>query len=258
MTTACQPQKMSVKEWCEKRVVQDQVDRYLIDGEDFINEDAINATLADSHNVNAEAAKIREIIAKSESLETLLPDELAALLYVKDPQLIKEMEEAALRIKLKVYDNRIVTFAPLYLSSKCVNGCTYCSFREGNGFRQLPRYRRKMLTRERQNLFFAFIANVFRVVQRYHAAWLVNAVWIHSGMILSTWAKLPASIKSASFKSFTGLPSVCTRPAKLNASTSALTDASCAAQRSTPALPASSSWPKMRTRFPAKIGRASA
>ena len=124
--------KQTVKEWVDTRVIQDQIDRYLDNGKDFIDEDAINGKLTDPANINADAQRIRDIVAKSESLETLLPDELAALLHVKDPTLIKEMEEAALRIKLKVYDNRIVTFAPLYLSSKCVNGCTYCSFREGN------------------------------------------------------------------------------------------------------------------------------
>ena len=42
------------------------------------------------------------------------------------------MRAAADRIKHKVYDNRIVMFAPLYMSNLCVNGCKYCGFREGN------------------------------------------------------------------------------------------------------------------------------
>jgi len=42
------------------------------------------------------------------------------------------MEGAALAIKKKVYDNRIVTFAPLYLSNACVNNCVYCGFRHDN------------------------------------------------------------------------------------------------------------------------------
>jgi 2-iminoacetate synthase len=51
---------------------------------------------------------------------------------VQDPELWQEMEAAGGRIKRKVYDNRIVTFAPLYLSTTCVNDCTYCGFRTSN------------------------------------------------------------------------------------------------------------------------------
>ncbi len=120
-----------VKEWVDKQIIPDEIERYLPeDGTDFIDEDEINAAL--EKQKCPDPKYVREIIQKSRSLETLLPEETAALLNVTDSNLIKEMEEAAIAIKLKVYDNRIVTFAPLYLSSKCVNGCTYCSFREEN------------------------------------------------------------------------------------------------------------------------------
>ncbi len=121
-----------VSDWANSRIIQDQIDRYLPeDGNDFIDETLIEKCLEDQKA--PDPAYVREIIAKSLSLETLLPEETAALINVTDPELIAEMEQAAIDIKLKVYDNRIVTFAPLYLSSKCINGCTYCSFREGNG-----------------------------------------------------------------------------------------------------------------------------
>ena len=42
------------------------------------------------------------------------------------------MRAAALKIKLKVYDNRIVTFAPLYMGNYCVNNCAYCGFKYEN------------------------------------------------------------------------------------------------------------------------------
>ncbi|MFW5775548.1 MAG: [FeFe] hydrogenase H-cluster radical SAM maturase HydG, partial [Chitinivibrionales bacterium] len=67
--------------------------------------------------------------AKAESIESLSPEETACLLHVEDPDLVTEMELAAGRIKKKVYDNRIVTFAPLYLSNLCVNNCLYCGLR---------------------------------------------------------------------------------------------------------------------------------
>jgi len=120
-----------VKEWAADRIIQSQIDKYLNkDGSDFIDENLIFSSIKKQQNPDKNY--IREIIAKSKSLETLLPEETAALLNCEDSELIAEMEKAALEIKLKVYDNRIVTFAPLYLSSKCVNSCKYCSFREEN------------------------------------------------------------------------------------------------------------------------------
>jgi len=40
--------------------------------------------------------------------------------------------DTALAIKERIYGNRIVLFAPLYLANYCVNSCTYCAFRSGN------------------------------------------------------------------------------------------------------------------------------
>ncbi len=76
--------------------------------------------------------KIRDIIAKALSVKALSLDETAALLNTSDPDLLAQMEEAALEIKKKVYDNRIVTFAPLYVANICVNNCLYCGFRCSN------------------------------------------------------------------------------------------------------------------------------
>jgi len=122
---------MSTAEWIRNRIKKDQITRYLENGHDFIDEQKINHIL--EHAGQTEPHRIREIIAKAKRIETLTLEETAALIHVEDEQLIKEMEEAAAYIKHYVYDNRIVTFAPLYLSSKCVNNCSYCSFRTGNG-----------------------------------------------------------------------------------------------------------------------------
>ena len=43
------------------------------------------------------------------------------------------MRATALEVKKKVYDNRIVTFAPLYMSTYCVNDCVYCGFKKSTG-----------------------------------------------------------------------------------------------------------------------------
>ncbi|MDR0303703.1 MAG: [FeFe] hydrogenase H-cluster radical SAM maturase HydG [Chitinispirillales bacterium] len=116
-----------VKEWTDSRIIQSQIDKYINrDGSDFIDENLIEKSL--KSQANPDKNFVREIIAKSKSLETLLPEETAALLNVEDKESLDEMKKAAIEIKLKVYDNRIVTFAPLYLSSKCINTCKYCAF----------------------------------------------------------------------------------------------------------------------------------
>ncbi|MBN2737951.1 MAG: [FeFe] hydrogenase H-cluster radical SAM maturase HydG [Spirochaetales bacterium] len=102
-------------------------DMFLEELRDFIDEDLIarQINMAD----NPDSAKIREIIAKARSIERLEPEETAALLNVKDPDLWDEIFKSAGEIKKTVYDNRIVTFAPLYISNYCVNNCLYCGFR---------------------------------------------------------------------------------------------------------------------------------
>ncbi len=118
-------------------VIQEEIDKYLPGGRHFIDENRINALIAATDGKPADPVRVREIIAKSESAcETLEPEETAVLMQVTDPALFEEMRAAADRIKHKVYDNRIVMFAPLYMSNLCVNGCRYCGFREGNSLQK--------------------------------------------------------------------------------------------------------------------------
>ena len=120
-------------DYTKRFIVQSEIDKYLPGGKHFIDDALIEALIKKMDSREADPVKVREIIAKSESTcETLLPEETAELMMVKDKALFEEMRQAADRIKHKVYDNRIVMFAPLYMSSKCVNGCKYCGFREGN------------------------------------------------------------------------------------------------------------------------------
>ena len=122
--------ELGVKDWVKQVVKQDEIDKYLIDGKDFIDEQAINTTL--TNNQKPEKQQVRDIIQKSLSIERLEPDETAALLHVEEPELWEEMYTAGLEVKRKVYDNRIVFFAPLYCSNLCVNNCAYCGFRYEN------------------------------------------------------------------------------------------------------------------------------
>lgn len=103
---------------------------YLRNGRTFIDEEKISGLLNSCRDASPQ--RIRDIIAKSLQVETLEPEETAALLNVRDAALWEEIFDAAARIKRKVYDNRVVTFAPLYCSSLCVNNCIYCGFRGEN------------------------------------------------------------------------------------------------------------------------------
>ena len=91
----------------------------------------------------AEPSRIREIIAKSLNKEALSLEETAALLSAESPELIEEIFEGARELKRKIYGNRIVLFAPLYIGNYCINDCKYCGFR-----RSLRTAVRKTLTDE--------------------------------------------------------------------------------------------------------------
>jgi len=119
------------KIWVQERIRQDEIDKYLApDGSDFVNDEEIFRLLEETSE--PETDRVRGLIAKAMEVQTLSQEELAILMRVKDPGLLDEMRAAAGAIKHKVYDNRIVTFAPLYLSSKCVNQCAYCGLRSEN------------------------------------------------------------------------------------------------------------------------------
>ena len=132
----------NAEDYTKNFIVREEIEKYLPGGRHFIDEDLINRTLAEADSRPVDPERIRAIIAKSEeTCETLEIEETAQLMRVDDPALLEEMRAAADRIKHKVYDNRIVMFAPLYMSNLCVNGCKYCGFREGN-----EHQRRRVLT----------------------------------------------------------------------------------------------------------------
>jgi 2-iminoacetate synthase len=116
--------------WIAGRIKQDQIDRYLEEGRDFIDDGAIWKKIEAAEE--PDSATVRAILARSLAVQTLTPEELATLIRVQDPAMLGEMETAAFQIKKKVYDNRIVTFAPLYMGNYCVNNCAYCGFKHEN------------------------------------------------------------------------------------------------------------------------------
>ena len=129
----------TVKEFMRGTIKQNEIDKYLTGGKDFINDGGIFERIA--ANRAPEKSRIRDIITKAHAIERLDPDETAAILNVTDEDLWEEMAQAAGDVKRKVYDNRIITFAPLYCSNLCVNNCLYCGFRTGN-----EKERRRTLT----------------------------------------------------------------------------------------------------------------
>jgi 2-iminoacetate synthase len=81
---------------------------------------------------NAPKSQIKDIIDKSLSKQRLDPIETAALLSVTDPETRNMILEGAHELKERIYGNRIVLFAPLYVGNECINDCVYCGFRQSN------------------------------------------------------------------------------------------------------------------------------
>lgn len=134
-------EKLSPSEWSKQVIKQAEIDKYLINGKDFIDEIEINKYLDANKNPGKE--EVRAIMQKSLAIERLTPDETATLIHVTDPDLWQEMYETGLKVKQKVYDNRIVFFAPLYCGNLCINNCAYCGFRTEN-----KQEKRRILTQE--------------------------------------------------------------------------------------------------------------
>lgn len=97
---------------------------------EFINETLIHNYLNDS-SLNDRSYQ-REILTKSLDAGGLTLKESAALLNISDPLLYDELFENAKTVKEKIYGNRLVLFAPMYLTNSCVNNCLYCAFRLDN------------------------------------------------------------------------------------------------------------------------------
>ena len=84
-----------------------------------------------------EAARIHELLAKARQMKGLDDADLPPLMAIEDPILLQELFDCARWVKDQIYGNRIVMFAPLYVSNLCGNECLYCAFRASN--RELAR-----------------------------------------------------------------------------------------------------------------------
>lgn len=98
----------------------------------FINHDYIENLLKETKDTTKE--DIQAILNKAASKKGLSHKEIACLLQTEDPSQLTELFRIAGQIKQDIYGNRVVVFAPLYISDYCVNNCTYCGYRRDNSF----------------------------------------------------------------------------------------------------------------------------
>ena len=119
--------------------------------EEFISDEEIRETLSYAEENKNNIELIDSIIEKARPVKTetgytchgLSHREASVLLACEDQKMIEKIYKVAEEIKLAFYGNRIVIFAPLYLSNYCVNGCVYCPYHLKN--KTIPR---KKLTQE--------------------------------------------------------------------------------------------------------------
>ncbi|MGM0551748.1 MAG: [FeFe] hydrogenase H-cluster radical SAM maturase HydG, partial [Bacteroidota bacterium] len=96
----------------------------------FIDANEIWDFIEETKNPTKE--QVREVIQRSLDKNRLSLRETAILLNATDKELVEEIKQGAKTLKEKVYGNRIVLFAPLYIGNKCTNNCSYCGFRASN------------------------------------------------------------------------------------------------------------------------------
>ena len=111
--------------------------------DDFINHEEILKTLAYADENKDNLALIDSLIEKAKKRKGLSHREASVLLACSDEEKNQEIFKLAEQIKKDFYGNRIVMFAPLYLSNYCINGCTYCPYHLKN-----KHIARKKLTQE--------------------------------------------------------------------------------------------------------------
>ncbi len=98
----------------------------------YIDHDYINAILDKTDKVTDK--DIQVVIDKAREKRGLSYEEIAVLLKAKEPHHIESIYKIASEIKRSIYGNRVVLFAPLYVSDYCVNNCKYCGYQRHNQF----------------------------------------------------------------------------------------------------------------------------
>jgi len=105
--------------------------------DEFINHQEILESLEEARRESDKPQRVLQILEKAAQFKGISHREAAILMECRDPELEEKIFALAARIKQQFYGNRIVLFAPLYLSNYCVNGCIYCPYHYKN--RTIPR-----------------------------------------------------------------------------------------------------------------------
>ncbi|WP_027398772.1 [FeFe] hydrogenase H-cluster radical SAM maturase HydG [Anaerovorax odorimutans] len=100
--------------------------------EEFINDEEILETLDYAKKNKSNRELITSILEHAKECKGLTHRDAAVLLECDLEDINEEIKKLAKEIKQKIYGNRIVMFAPLYLSNYCVNGCVYCPYHSCN------------------------------------------------------------------------------------------------------------------------------
>lgn len=96
----------------------------------MLTDDEIQGIVDAGANRSVEFA--RQALENGRQAQGLALEELAALVHCQDPDIIQGIYSAANELKKRIYGERIVFFAPLYVSNYCSNNCQYCAFRHAN------------------------------------------------------------------------------------------------------------------------------
>jgi len=96
----------------------------------FIDEYKISSLL--NNNSKPSILEVQNILLKAEQLKGLSPEDASILLNIDDDDQLEMLFNTAFKIKQTIYGNRMVLFAPLYVSNYCTNNCLYCGFRIDN------------------------------------------------------------------------------------------------------------------------------
>ncbi len=107
----------------EQYSIKDESMKPFIDAEEIWN--YINS-------VKSTKERVRAVIKKALNKNRLSLEETAVLVNTTSPELIEEIKQGAKTLKEKVYGNRIVLFAPLYVGNLCANNCEYCGYKASN------------------------------------------------------------------------------------------------------------------------------
>jgi 2-iminoacetate synthase len=101
-----------------------------VEEKSFIDGELIEKLLEE--NINPSEEEFELVMEKAKKQERLSLEDVSILLNSSQQERVEKIFSLAKEIKERVYGNRVVLFAPLYIGNKCTNSCTYCGFKASN------------------------------------------------------------------------------------------------------------------------------